>query len=342
MLIMVLLSFNSMIIAQKVNNKAIILEEFVFDPPPSPECHASTIVETPKGLVVAWFGGTYERHKDVEILLSRKISDKWTTPISVANGVQKNGERYPCWNPVLFQIPEGRLILFYKVGPNPREWWGVFKTSDDNGKSWSDATKLPKGILGPIKNKPILLNSRRLISPSSTEHDGWRVHFEISEDLGETWKIIYPFENIEKFNVIQPTILTYHNNKLQILCRSKEDQIITSWSEDDGITWSPLKNTSLPNPNSGIDAVTLNSELQLIVYNHSKKTVGKWGGPRTPLNVAVSQDGENWNKVLTLEDGEGEYSYPAIIQSKDGLVHITYTWKRLKIKYVVVDPKKLP
>ena len=76
MLIMVLLSFNSMIIAQKVNNKAIILEEFVFDPPPSPECHASTIVETPKGLVVAWFGGTYERHKDVEILLSRKISDK--------------------------------------------------------------------------------------------------------------------------------------------------------------------------------------------------------------------------------------------------------------------------
>jgi predicted neuraminidase len=323
------------------NEYPIVLTEFIYNEAPFPSCHASTVVETPEGIAAAWFGGTHEQHIDVEIWFSRKINGQWSEPVSIADGVVNGNERYPTWNPVLFQIPDGDLILYYKVGPSPREWWGMQKTSSDNGRTWSEAIRLPDDILGPIKNKPVLLDNGVLISPSSTEYNGWDVHLEVSYDLGKTWKIVGPVNDPDEFNAIQPSILTYDDGKLQILCRSQADKVVAAWSVDNGKTWSQLTATDLPNPNSGTDAVTLHSGLQLIVYNPTIRDEGQWGGSRTPLSVAVSKDGENWKEVLTLEDQPGEYSYPAVIQSEDGLVHITYTWKRETIKYVVLDPSAI-
>ena len=109
------------------------------------------------------------------------------------------------------------------------------------------------------------------------------------------------------------------------------------WSEDRGKTWGKMTLTSLPNPNSGTDAVTLRDGRQLLIYNHNPNAKG-----RSPLNVAVSADGKHWQAALALEDEPGsEFSYPAVIQTSDGLVHITYTWKRRRIKHVVLDPAKL-
>ena len=112
-----------------------ILGEFIYslENKPTPECHASTIEETSKGLIAAWFGGTHERNKDVGIWVAHKEGDQWSTPVEVVNGVQSDTLRYPCWNPVLFQPKSGPLLLFYKVGPSPREWWGMLVTSDDEG-----------------------------------------------------------------------------------------------------------------------------------------------------------------------------------------------------------------
>jgi len=322
-------------------NDLIMKEEFIFKKAPFASCHASTIESTPDGLVAAWFGGTHEKNKDVEIWLSRKTDGKWTDPVSVANGIQHDDKRYPCWNPVLFQYPDGPLMLFYKVGPSPSEWWGVLKTSEDHGKTWSRPCRLPEDIIGPVKNKPVLMDDGRLICPSSTEHKGWRVHFEMTEDRGKSWKRIGPINDASQYNVIQPSILKYGGDTLQILCRSRENRIIASWSYDGGYHWTDLEQTELPNPNSGTDAVTLDSGLQLLVYNHSKTGKGEWGGPRTPLNVAVSKDGKNWKNILVLEDEPGEYSYPAVIQASDGRVHITYTWKRKRVKHVVVDAEEI-
>lgn len=320
---------------------AIIKSEFIFTEAPFDECHASTIESTPIGLVAAWFGGTKEKNKDVEIWISRKLKGEWSAPESLANGIQHKDKRYPTWNPVLFQYPDGPLLLFYKVGPNPKEWWGELKTSNDYGKTWSEGCRLPEGILGPIKNKPILMDDGRLICPSSTEHQGWRVHFEITQDKGQTWEVVGPIHDASEYNIIQPSILTYADSQLQILCRSMENYVISSWSDDGGYTWTNPEPTALPNPNSGTDAVTLKNGLQMIVYNHSKRENDKWGGSRTPMNIAVSEDGMIWKQVLTLEDEPGEYSYPAIIQSNDGSVHITYTYKREKIKYIKLDPNKI-
>lgn len=313
---------------------------FIYDSASFPSCHASTIAETPGGLVAAWFGGTQEKDPDVEIYLSRMENGNWTVPVSVANGIQDTAGRFPCWNPVLFQYPGGPLLLYYKVGPDPVNWWGEWKSSTDNGKTWSAATRLPDGILGPIKNKPVLLADGRLISPSSTEiPDGgsWQVHLEVSKDTGRTWVSTGPLNNGDQYHIIQPSLLLYEENKLQLICRSKENRLVSLWSNDNGQSWSQPDTVSVPNPNSGTDAVTLDNGWQLLVYNPTERYEGKWGGPRSPLSVAISKDGKIWKEIAVLESEPGEYSYPAVIQGADGKVHITYTWKREKIKYVSME-----
>ncbi|MGK0356350.1 MAG: putative neuraminidase, partial [Spirosomataceae bacterium] len=287
--------------------QTILTSEFIYDTAPFPSCHASTLAETPNGIVAAWFGGTHENNPDVEIYFSRKTVNGWTTPVSVANGIQHTKKRYPCWNPVLFQVPDGPLLLFYKVGPTPSTWWGEMKESNDGGNTWSESRRLPEDILGPVKNKPVLLSDGRLLSPSSreTEIDGkdyWQVFVEETTDFGKTWKISKPLNDGVKNDAIQPSILNYGNGKLQMLCRSREGMIVSFWSEDNGKTWSDLQPTDLPNPNSGTDAVTLKDGRQLLIYNPTSIPEGKWGGPRSPIDLAISTDGINWEKFLRLED----------------------------------------
>ena len=319
---------------QVPERRAIVKEEFVYEKAPFPSCHASTLAETKEGIVAAWFGGTHEKSPDVGIWVSRHNKQGWSEVVEVANGVQESGERFPCWNPVLFQAPRGPLLLFYKVGPSPSQWWGMLTMSTDGGRTWSKPQRLPDGYLGPIKDKPVLLKDGSLLCPSSTEHAGWQVHMEMTSDLGKTWKKTGVLNDTKVFGAIQPTILVYPSGKLQILCRSQQKKITQSWSMDGGKTWSAMEATTLPNPNSGIDAVMLKDGRALLVYNHTERG-------RSPLNVAISEDGKNWKPVLILEDQPGEYSYPAVIQTADGFVHITYTWKRERIKHVVIDPRKL-
>lgn len=315
------------------DSPAVLVSEFIYETAPFPSCHASTIAETDDGLVAAWFGGSDEGEDDVGIWVARHDGDSWSAPVEVANGVESPEKRYPCWNPALFQMPDGPLLLFYKVGPTPKAWWGMLITSSDGGRTWSEPRRLPDGILGPIKDKPILYE-RQLLCPASTEHDGWKAHIERTPDGGRTWSKTASLADWTKFGVIQPTMLVHPNGKLQILCRSQQRKIVESWSADGGLTWSELAATSLPNPNSGIDAANLPDGRIALVYNHTPRG-------RSPLNLALSDDGQSWQAALVLESEPGEFSYPAVIATQDGKLHITYTWKRLKIKHVVVDPEKL-
>jgi predicted neuraminidase len=243
---------------------------------------------------------------------------------------------------VLFQPRVGSLMLFYKVGPSPQTWWGMLRTSSDGGRTWSDARRLPDGILGPIKNKPVQLSDGTIVAPTSTESDSepsrWRVHFERSSDGGKTWSATTPLNDGVSIDDIQPSILFRERiggDKLLAVGRTEQGKVFTTSSDDGGKSWSALSLIDdLPNPNAGIDALTLADGRQLIVYNPVTRG-------RTPLAVAVSRDGRTWTKVLTLEDQPGEYSYPAVIQTSDGRVHVTYTWKRQRVKHVVVDPAKL-
>lgn len=317
----------------------LLKSEFVYESAPFPSCHASTIVESTDGqLVAGWFGGTAEKNPDVGIWIARLVDGKWTIPVEVANGVQADGTRHPCWNPVLFQpraaSAKQPLMLFYKVGPSPSTWWGMLRTSSDNGKTWSDARRLPDGILGPIKNKPVQLANGDILCPTSSEHAGWRVHFERSSDLGQTWTKTEPVNDGKQIGAIQPSVLFAGGEKLIALGRTQQKRVFQIGSNDLGKTWGEMTLTSLPNPNSGTDAVTLSDGRHLLIYNHTEKG-------RSPLNLAQSKDGVDWQPALVFESEPGEYSYPAIIQTRDGLVHVTYTWKRQRVKHAVIDPAKL-
>lgn len=341
----------------------VVSDEFVYLTAPFPQCHAATIAQTKGGdLLTSFFGGAYEGSPDVCIYTSRMAqgSTEWSAPTMVADGVVNDTLRKACYNPVLYQIPDGDLLLFYKVGSRVSDWTGYLIRSSDDGHTWSAPTTFKEGLLGAIKNKPEMIEGR-IVAPSSTEVGGWKLHVEYSDDKGQTWyrgesieaanAIMSQHDNSEgevpqtndKISSIQPTILRLSDGRLQMLARTRNYNIATTFSSDNGTTWSRLElMDNLPNNNSGIDAVTLRDGRHLLVYNNVPTPRGAGKGARTPLNVAISDNGTDWRMVATLEDSPiGQYSYPSVIESSDGLVHIVYTWRRERIKHVVIDPSQL-
>lgn len=313
------------------NLSATLTQEFLFKNPPFPSCHASTLAQTLSGkLLCAYFAGSEEGAKDVAIYLSTQTEKGWSEPRLIASNPEA-----PCWNPVLFTLPSGEILLFYKVGPQPNNWSGVMRRSQDEGLTWSEETPLPAGIIGPAKNKPLLLSDGTLLCGSSTETwQRWGCYIDITPDLGKSWSKSEPINLKDNlFGLIQPTLFFSPRGELRLLARSKRNGFIcTATSYDKGKSWTQATPTNLPNPNSGIDAVQLRNGEILLVYNHTPKK-------RTPLNIALSKDGGlTWEPLLALEEGLGEFSYPSVIQTADGYVHITYTFNRTQIKHVVLEP----
>jgi Predicted neuraminidase (sialidase) len=309
--------------------------EFIYDTAPFPSVHASTIVETaPDEFMAAWFGGTAESKPDVAIWGAHKRKGVWTTPVELAREPNT-----PTWNPVLFYSADRTLWLYYKFGTNPREWTGARRSSRDGGNTWSAVEHLPAGIYGPIKDKPLVLKDGAIVSGVSVEsYQTWTSWVERSTDNGRTWTkhgpIVFPGQ---QHGTIQPAIVPLPDGRLRMYVRASEriGKICYADSSDKGVTWTDLQPTTLPNPNSGIDAVALKDGRILIVYNHTSKG-------RSPLNLAVSRDGTTWNSFLALESEPGEYSYPAIIQDAAGKIHTTYTWNRKKIKHVTLNLEEIP
>ena len=325
--------------------------QFLFDQAQMPfqSCHASTIAEMDNGdLVAAWFGGSYEGCEDVCIWVSHKSTgdDEWTNPVMAADGVLNDTLRKACYNPVLLPMPNGELWLFFKIGSCVADWTGWLTKSRDYGKTWSAREPLPEGFLGPIKNKP-LLQGDRLLCPSSTEKDGWRIHFEILDLNTYQWHKVGPVKGAmalttmdmnkadaqpQEIMCIQPSLIQMADGSIKALCRTKNGRIATTTSRDGGETWSEVTLTDLPNNNSGVDAVTMRDGRHILVYNPATVEPGQEMGPRTPLSIAISDDGEHWNDIL-VDDRPGELSYPAIIQGRNGHIFITYTFQRNRISF---------
>jgi predicted neuraminidase len=243
------------------------------------------------------------------------------------------------YNPVLFYAQDKTLWLYYKFGPQPSSWTAARRSSRDHGKTWSQIEHLPAGLYGPIKNKPLLLADGSIVSGTSVEsYSAWACWVERSTDQGRTWSrhgpIVFPGQ---PYGIIQPAVVPLAGGRLRMFVRATQRiaRICYADSTDGGKTWTDARPTALPNPNSGIDAVALRDGRILLVYNHTERG-------RSPLNVAVSKDGETWNNFLTLESEPGEFSYPAVIQVSGGSAHITYTWKRTRIKHVEIPLAEIP
>jgi predicted neuraminidase len=308
----------------------------IFEKAPFPSCHASTVVEAEPGrLLAAWFGGKDEGAKDVQIWAARSDGEKWTAPEVI--GSQPG---YPCWNPVLFEAGKRGLTLWYKAGPNPTCWVGFARTSADGGRSWSKPETLPAGFFGPVRAKPISLKDGAILAGTSVEAGDrtlrvWTPYVDRSTDDGQTWLRSNAFGVPDKPGQIQPTLFEAADGRVIALMRSMNPhQICRAESTDGGKTFTPAVPTDLPNPSAGIDVVKMKEGDVFLIYNPTPIA-------RTPISLARStDDGKTWAKVVDLETELGEFSYPAMIQSADGKLQITYTWKRRHIKHVTVDPAK--
>lgn len=329
----------------QTDSAVVIKSEFLYEQASFPSCHASTIVETKAGdLVCAYFGGTHEGHNDVGIWVSIKKqgTDKWEAPVLADDGTI-NGEPTACWNPVLFEMPDGELWLFYKIAKTIQTWEGYLVKSSDGGNTWSAREALPKNFLGPIKNKPILLDGK-LLCGSSTEVGGWRFHVEILDLKTNQWTYVGPVTSTmavktddnqqHPIDCIQPSFLKLPDGRLQVLMRTHNARIATSYSSDNGASWTDVVLTDIPNNNAGTDALTLRDGRHILIYNPVATPAYQEFGARTPLCLAISNDAIHWQHLITLEDAPsstGEYSYPAIIEGRDGTLHCTYTWRRERI-----------
>jgi len=329
----------------------------LFEPSPHiGSSHAATIVELPNGhLLCAWFAGTHEGHEDVAIWLARHDGDRWLESAKVADvpGV-------PLWNPVLFRDAHDEVWLFYKVGPTIPSWTGAAIRSSDGGHTWSAPVVFPAGLLGPAKNKPITLSNGDILSPTSSETwRSWACWVEISADGGHNWtkhgpiavtgydapsdqsdpvsavwdaetrKLRLPKDHA---GVIQPSVWEVEPGRLRMVMRSTRlvGAVCMADSNDYGRTWSRVRTTAVANPNSGLDVVCLPDGHIAMVCNPVSEG-------RTPLSLLVSSDnGESWQRVLDLETKPGEYSYPSVILSERGVLHVVYTHDRTSIKHAIV------
>ncbi len=329
--------------------------------PYAPAAHTATLVEVRPGtLLAAWFAGSHEGHPDVDIWCATWEQGTWGMARKVAHEPS-----VPLWNPVLFKDGAGELWLFYKAGPDVPSWSGLYLRSADGGDTWSAPTMLPAGILGPAKNKPITLSNGSILCGTSAETwCNWVAWAEIQEArqshwtrcgpilppafgpefgsgatagiVSATWdaargELLLPQEFA---GVIQPTVWEHAPGQVRMLLRSTQriGAICVADSNDYGRTWTPARPTTIPNGNSGLDAVRLADGRIALVCNPVLEG-------RTPLTLLISHDnGETWPQRIDLENGAGEYSYPSIIQSADGLLHILYTWRREQIRHAIVDP----
>lgn len=315
------------------------MKEMIFKNKPTENCHASTVLPLRDGRVVAaWFAGTRESCDDVDILTCVRTPNGWGEPVRVS--ADRN---LPHWNPVLFERADGRIMLFFKVGKRIPEWKTYFSLSAD-GFEWTEPEELVSGDTsggrGPVKNKPIRLKSGRVIAPASDERNKhWVCFADISDDDCRSWRRMpaVPTKKLGKLYVpmIQPTLWQSDDGAVHMLTRTARGRIYRSDSLDEGESWCRAYRTKMPNNNSGIDLVRASNGKIYLVYNPVKKNWGK----RTPLELAVSEDGGNtFRQLKVLESGDGEFSYPSITEL-DGTLHITYTYNREYIAYWQIEIK---
>ena len=297
----------------------LLRKEFIYEEN-TPQCHASTLVQRGDTTVAAWFGGTHEKHDDVQIYVSLRDNGMWGKPMCVSTV-----EDIPHWNPVLFDNGN-ELLLYYKKGKTIPYWYTMLCRSADGGHTWSEPTLLCEeddGGRGPVKNKPIRLSDGSILAGASIEQGPWRAFTDRSADNGYTWEkselIPLPSEDVQ---VIQPT-LWEDEDGVHLLLRSKNEKVYRSDSPD-GIRWGMAYPLELDHNNSGLDLVKTPHGL-VLCCNPVKSG-------RTPICLLTSRDGLQFENVLTLEDAPGEYSYPAVIWDGEK-IRGTYTWKREKIVY---------
>jgi predicted neuraminidase len=339
-----------------------------------PSSHSSNLLSLRNGdLLCAWYSGSWEGHSGVAIVVSRlpRRSEQWTRP-----AVAAKEEGWALENPVLFEPPAGPLWLFYTRQPaneGQSKSRVFYRTSSDEGYTWT-APKLLFDRAGAFDRQRLLVTGDEWLfpmyyTPSSgiTGKDALShtSAVEISSDQGQTWKeCAIPNSN----GLVQPDLVEASAGHFLIFLRSRfADWVYISHSED-GCSWSSPELTRIPNNNSSLQIVRLRNGHLVMAFNNMQASPARGRpqlAPRWPLTAALSIDGgKSWPWVRDIDIGQGvpqeptpaviagvdasdlrdsfyshlfDYEYPSVVEDADGLIYVSYTYRRRTIKCVRFD-----
>jgi predicted neuraminidase len=331
------------------HGKPFMVEEFINPDPGNRIVHVGSVCELPDGrLVATWYGGTREGAKDVAIFLATKTPGqlaRWSKPKKVVDRISASRELYryikKVGNPVIFAGSGDRLWLVY-VTISAGGWSGSslnVKMSTDAGATWSNSRRLTLSpffnISELVRNKPLPLSSGGFALPIYHECLGYFPEILWIGPGKEDGSVAFRKSRMAGGqSFIQPSVVAYGPSLATSFyrCQSDEKAVGMAATKDAGVTWSEPQTLNLPNPNSAVDGILLSDYSNLLALNDSVQN-------RENLRLAVSNDGgSNWVRIATLESTQGKkYSYPYMIRSRDGLIHLVYTWNRKRIKHVVFN-----
>ena len=317
-------------------------EQFVDPRFVHPSAHVSSICELPDGRMVAvWYAGSREGARDVGIYIATRkagVTNTWSTPASAGTHETAGEETFryvkKVGNAIVFSGANNQLHLLHVT--TGFGGWSCsqinLKTSTDAGATWSRSRRLG---LSPFLNISELVKN----APVPTADGGFVVPI-YHELLGKFSELLWLRPSAGGFEVIktrayggytafQPALVALNETNALMLNRAAGSvaKIHATRTSDGGHTWSALETIDLPNSNSGLDAIRLSDGRLLLAFNDTNSG-------RDNLRLAISaDDGMTWKRAATLvtEAGE-EFSYPTVLQTTDGLIHVTYTWKRKGIK----------
>lgn len=332
--------------ASSSTESPFLREEFINPESRQPMSHVASICELPDGaLAVAWYAGSREGAGDVAIYLSsRQATDAaWSSPrpIVTRESASRDLNRYvkKVGNPLLFADTSGTLWLVY-VTVAVGGWSGSslnVAISADRGATWTVGQRLTLSpffnVAELVKNAPVPLDDR-----------GWAVpmYHELVSTFAEVlWLHETNGEIVATKSRMSAGWFGYQPALTQLsagraLAILRDDGATRALSiartEDAGRSWSQPEGLTLPNPDSGLDGIRLQDGRLLLAFNDS--TTG-----RENLRLAMSSDeGRTWTRIATLaEEAGADFSYPFLMQTRNGDVHAVYTWHRKAIKHVVFN-----
>jgi predicted neuraminidase len=322
-------------------------EEFVLSHATTSFTHVSSLCELGDGrLAAVWCGGSREGARDVAVWWATRgplAQDQWTAPRPIVTTESAAQETFrfvrKLGNPLVVAEKGGRLTLLY-VSVAVGGWSGSslnIKQSLDGGETWSPSQRLG---LSPFFNVSELVKN----NAQPLTDGGWAVPV-YHEAFGKFPEVLWLQPGSGRVEAVksrvfggrsafQPALVAIAPQRALLLCRAAGSvpEICITRTTDAGRHWAAPRPSGLPNSNSGLDALRLGDGRLLLAFNDT--TAG-----RDNLRLALSSDeGNTWRRARTLAAEPGaEFSYPFLLQTSDGLVHVSYTWKRRNIRHVTFN-----